>query len=62
MAANSSSKPDPVIQKLAYNPDRCPDLGTPEHYALGGGRGPVYEPPRWLEPKRDNVYERLSSR
>jgi len=50
---------DPFLEKLSRHPDRCPELGTPEHYALGGGRGPVYEPPRWTVQKRDDMYERL---
>ncbi|HLD38838.1 MAG TPA: hypothetical protein VJB05_00830 [archaeon] len=29
--------------------DKCPEYGTPEHIALGGSVGPVYEPPRWME-------------
>lgn len=34
---------------LEYVADRCPEFGTPEHYALGGSRGPFYEPSRHIE-------------
>lgn len=44
---DSPEKPVKCLDKYPVNV--CPDLGTPEHYALGGGRGPVYESPRWME-------------
>ncbi|KHO48205.1 MAG: hypothetical protein QT00_C0001G0219 [archaeon GW2011_AR5] len=44
------SKTDSVLMKLKY-PNRCPEYGTPEHYALGGGMGPIYEPLRCFEER-----------
>ena len=35
--------------QLEYKTDKCPEFGTPEHYKLGGGRGPFYEPMRRIE-------------
>lgn len=48
-----------------YVPDKCPEFGTPEHYALGGGRGPIYEPVRWMEDiikRRGEQGARISQR
>ncbi|MBS3050725.1 MAG: hypothetical protein J4400_01085 [Candidatus Aenigmarchaeota archaeon] len=48
-----------LIEKLFKNPDKCPEFGTPEHCALGGGRGPFYESPRWIYQERGCKDERV---
>lgn len=50
---------DPLLWKILHNHDKCPDYGTPEHTALGGGQGPVYEPPRWMEDAIRKARERV---